>query len=251
VVHDGAYTKRPVFRAAAAASQAHRVPVVLVGRLRRDAALWSLPPVLPAGQRRGPGRPRKYGTQRLSLAQRAAHARGWQEVECFQYQQVVRKTVKTFLATYRPAGGLIRVVIVKEEDGWLPYYCQDATATVKDILEAVAGRTALEQTHADVKEVEGAGEQQLRYWRANVGAYNACLWGHTLVEWWAWDKAEAELCDRSHSPWDTTGRRVSHAEKRKALQRHCLREEFSRRWGERPCPPEIREAVELLLELAG
>src|SRR5712692_2091289 len=251
VVHDGAYTKRPVFKAAAAASQAHHVAVVLVGRLRRDAALWSLPPVIPEGQRRGPGAPRKYGSQRFSLAKRAAHRRGWQEVECFQYQKVVRKTVKTFLATYKPAGGLIRVVLVREKDGWLPYCCQDVTASLQDILEAVAGRTALEQTHADVKEVEGAGEQQLRYWCANVGAYNACLWAYTLVEWWAWDKAEAELCDRSDSPWDTTGRRVSHAEKRNALQQQCLREEFWRRWGGRPCPPEIREAVEMLLEMTG
>lgn len=98
--------------------------------------------------------------------------------------------------------------------------------------------------------MEGAGEQQLRYWRANVGAYNACLWAHTLVEWWAWDKAEGELCDRSDSPWDRTGRRVSHAEKRKALQRQCLQEEFWRRCGERPCPPEIQEAVDLLLAMA-
>lgn len=251
VVHDGAYTKRPVFQAAAAASRSHRVPVVLVGRLRRDAALWSLPPVLPEGQRRGRGAPRKYGSQRLHLAKRAAHRQGWQEVECFQYQKRVRKQVKTFLATYKPAGGLIRVVIVKEQDGWLPYYCQDVTASQQDILEAVAGRTSLEQTHADVKEVEGAGEQQLRYWCGNVGAYNACLWANTMVEWWAWDKDEATLCDRSNSPWDTTERRVSHAEKRKALQQHCLREEFWRRWGERPCPPEIQEAVEVLLEMAG
>jgi hypothetical protein len=251
LVHDGGYTKRPVFKAAAAARQAQGVSLVLVGRLRQDAALWSLPPVLPEGQRRGPGAPRKYGTQRLSLAKRAVHPLGWQEVECFQYQKVVRKQVKTFLATYKPAGGLIRVVIVKEEDGWLPYYCQDVTASLKDILEAVAGRTALEQTHAEVKEVEGAGEQQLRYWRANVGAYNACLWGHTLVEWWAWDKAEGELSDRSGSPWDTTERRVSHAEKRKALRQQCLAEEFWRCWGDRPCPPEMQEAVAMLLQMAG
>src|ERR1700674_400528 len=105
VAHDGGYTKRPVFKAAASASQTHRVPVVLVGRLRQDAALWSLPPVLPPGQRRGQGRPRKYGTKRLHLAKRAAQPQGWQEVECFQYQQSVRKKVKTFLATYKPAGG--------------------------------------------------------------------------------------------------------------------------------------------------
>lgn len=251
VAHDGAYTKRPVFKAAATASQTHRVPVVLVGRLRRDAALWSLPRVYADGQGRGRGRPRKYGTKRVSLAKRAAHAKGWQEVECFQYQEVVRKTVKSFLATYKPAGGLIKVVLVKEAQGWLPYYCTDVTASVEDILEAIAGRTSLEQTHAEVKEVEGAGQQQLRYWRANVGAYNVCMWAHTLVEWWAWDKAEADLSDRSGSPWDTTERRVSHAEKRKALQQQCLREEFWRCWGDRPCPPEIRQTVDLILAMAG
>src|SRR5438309_1312202 len=84
VVSDGGYTKRPVFKAAAAASKAHHVAVVLVGRLRQDAALWSLPPVVPEGQKRGRGQPRKYGTERLHLAKRAAHPRGWQEVECFQ-----------------------------------------------------------------------------------------------------------------------------------------------------------------------
>jgi hypothetical protein len=251
VAHDGGYTKRPVFRAAAAASRTHQVRVVLVGRLRRDAALWSLPPVLAEGQRRGRGRPCQYGKQRLSLSKRAAQPLGWHEVECFQYQHMVHKTVKTFLATYKPAGGLIRVVIVKEEGTWLPYYCLDTTASVADILEAMAGRTSLEQTHADVKEVEGAGQQQLRNWQANVGAYNACMWAQTLVEWWAWDKPSAELCDRSGSPWDTTARRVSHAEKRKALQQQCLTEEFWRRWGERPCPSEIQEAVAMLLQLAG
>ena len=194
---------------------------------------------------------RSYGTQRLHLAKRAAHPRGWQEVECFQYQQAVRKTVKTFLATYKPAGGVLRVVIVKEQGGWLPYYCQDVTASLKDILELAADRAAIEQTFKDVKEVWGAGQQQLRNVYANIGAWHLNLWLHALVEWWAWDKAEAALCDRSGSPWDTTERRVSHAEKRKALQQHCLREEFWRRWGGRPCPPEIRQAVELLLELAG
>jgi len=50
---DGAYLKRPVLTAARAEG------VVLVGRLAHNAALWSLPPELPVGQRRGRGRPRK------------------------------------------------------------------------------------------------------------------------------------------------------------------------------------------------
>ena len=165
---------------------------MFVGRLRRDAALRDLPPVRPAGQR-GPGQPPTYGPRRLSLAKRAGHAQGWEEVDCFQYQKTVTKKCKTFLATWKPAGGVIRVVIVQEEDGWLAYLCTDPNATVKDILEAAAGRTAIEQTYKEIKEVEGAGQQQLRYWRANEGAFHWCLWGYTAVEWWAWESGRAAV----------------------------------------------------------
>jgi hypothetical protein len=240
---DGFYFKRPVLKAACL-SQA-----VVVGRLRCDAALWGLPPLVPENQR-GPGRPRVYGRHRLSLAGRAAHRLGWQQVECCQYQQTVSKTVKTFLATWKPAGGVIRVVIVKEDDGWIAYACTDPQATVKDILEAVAARTAIEDTFKDVKEVEGAGQQQLRYWRANVGALNLCLWGYSAVEWWAWDKRSQTVCDRRDSPWDKEERRPSHADKRKALHREMLQTEFWRRWGPRPCPVEIRELLDSVLAMA-
>ena len=56
----------------------------------------------------------KYGKNRISLAKRAGQTRGWEQVECVQYGEAVTKTIKTFLATYRPAGGMIRVVIVKD-----------------------------------------------------------------------------------------------------------------------------------------
>ena len=242
-VVDGFYAKRPVLKEAEAQG------VIIVGRLRSDAALRDLPPPPPPpGQRRGRGRPAKYGKRRLSLAKRAGHAQGWQEVTCFQYQQEVTKKVKTFLATWRPAGGVIRVVIVKEDDGWRAYFCTDPTASVRDILEAAAGRTAIEATFKDVKEVEGAGQQQLRYWRANAGAFHWCLWGYTVVEWWAWEKPFAQLVDRSASPWDKPERRPSHADRRKALEREMLEGEFWQRWGEGPCPPKIQEIVQALLD---
>jgi hypothetical protein len=240
---DGAYAKRPVLKPARQAN------VIVVSRLRWDAALWDLPPWVPESER-GQGRPRTYGVNRIDLSKRAGHRQGWEEVECFQYQELVTKTVKTFLATWRPAGGVIRVVLVKEEHDWIAYFCTDPNASVVDILEAVAGRTAIEQTFHDVKEVEGAGEQQLRYWGANVGAYHLCLWGYTAVEWWAWDKGSDAVCDRSRSPWDQEARRPSHADKRKALQRGILEKEYWQRWGDQPCPAEIRELVTLLLELA-
>jgi hypothetical protein len=151
-VVDGAYAKRPFLR------PARQEGFTVVSRLRKDAALWSLPDLPPPGQR-GPGRPPTYGKQRLSLAKRAGQKRGWQQVECVQYGRKVVKTIKTFLATWRPAGGVIRVVIVKEQDDWLPLFCTDPEVTPQEILEAMADRGAEEQTFKDVKEVGGGSSR--------------------------------------------------------------------------------------------
>jgi DDE superfamily endonuclease len=243
VVADGAYAKRPFLRAA----RQHGFTVV--SRLRRDAALWSLPPqVLP--EQRGPGRPPIYGQQRISLAKRAGQQRGWQTVECVQYGVKVVKTIKTFLATWRPAGGVIRVVLVKEADDWLPYFCVDPQATPAEILEAMADRGAIEQTFKDVKEVWGAGQQQVRNVHSNEGCFNLNLWMYSLVEAWAWDQAEEALVDRSASPWDNEPRRPSHADKRKALQREVLQGEIAEALAGRPSKEKLRALAQRLLDLA-
>jgi DDE superfamily endonuclease len=242
-VVDGAYAKRPFLRAA----RQHGFTVV--SRLRKDAALWSLPEVVPP-EGRGPGRPPTYGKHRLSLAKRAGQRRGWQEVECAQYGRKVVKTVKTFLATWKPAGGVIRVVIVKEEDDWLPYFSANPQVTAVEVLEAMADRGALEQTFKDVKEVWGAGQQQVRNLHSNEGCFNLNLWMYSLVEAWAWDRPEGELIDRSDSPWDSEPRRPSHQDKRRALQREMLRGEIEAALSGRPSKEKMRALAERLLALA-
>lgn len=221
VVVDGGYTKEPFLKPVLA------LGVTVVGRLRKDAALFDLPPPLRRGQRRGRGRPRKYGKHRISLAKRAGHQQGWQTVECTVYGKTVAKTYKTFLATYKPAGGGIRVVIVKEAHGWFPFFCTDPSAAPQQILEAFADRATIEQDFHDVKEVWGAGQQQVRNIWTNVAAHHLCLWMHTLVEFWSWHLSHHALCDRSASPWDDPERRPSHADRRKALRRHILQSELS------------------------
>jgi SRSO17 transposase len=242
-VVDGAYAKRPFLR------PARRLGFTVVSRLRKDAALWSVPLPVPP-ERRGPGRPPTYGKRRISLAKRAGHQGGWQQVECVQYGERVIKAVKTFLATWRPAGGLIRVVIVREEDDWLPYFSTNPEATVVEVLEGMADRGAEEQTFKDVKEVWGAGQQQVRNIHSNEGCFNLNLWMYSLVEAWAWDRPEEELVDRSASPWDSEPRRPSHADKRKALQREVLRGEIEAALAGRPSKGEIRALAQRLLDLA-
>lgn len=243
-VADGAYAKRPVLKAALVAG------VVLVSRLRKDAALCALPPKPTPADRPRRGRKRKYGRHRLSLAKRAGQKRGWETIECMQYGQSVTKTYKSFLAAYRPAYGLIRVVIVKEEKGSQYFFCTDPTASVREILEAFADRAAVEQDFHDLKEVWGAGQQQLRNLWANIGAYHLNLWMHSLVELWAWRQPRNVLCDRRACPWDDPHRRPSHADRRKALRRIILLSQFSALLHISPLPPKIAALATRLLGIA-
>lgn len=245
VVVDGGYTKRPFLKRALALSK-----VVVVGRLRKDAALRDLPPKLRPGQSRGRGRPRKYGKNKISLAKRAGHRRGWQTVECTLYGETVSKTYKTFLATYAPVGGVIRVVLVKEDHGWFALFCTDADASVVEILEAFADRATIEQDFHDVKEVWGTGQQQVRNIWTNVAVYHLNLWMHTLVELWAWDKSHEQLCDRSDSPWDDAERRPSHANRRKALRQWILQHELSTITAAWSLPRKIIDLAERIMALA-
>jgi hypothetical protein len=244
IVADGAYAKRPFLKAAKAAG------VVVVSRLRKDAALWSVPaPPRPGAPKRRGRRP-KYGKEKVSLAKRAGHRRGWQTADCTLYGATVTKTLKTFLATYPPAGGPIRVVLVRESNGWVAFFCTDPQATVTQILEAVADRAAVEQDFHDLKEVHGAGQQQVRHYWANVAVFHLNLWSHTLIEMWAWSKTQGQLCDRRDRPWDRADRRPSHADRRNALRRLCVHTAIHQAGRRRPLSRKLRNLCRSLLKLA-
>jgi hypothetical protein len=243
-VVDGAYAKRPFLKAAAAAG------VVVVSRLRKDAALRSLPVPPRRGAPKRRGRKPTYGKRAISLAKRAAHRRGWQQAAMTLYSgKTVTKTFKAFLATYPPAGGLIRVVLTREESGWVAFFCTDPEATAEQILKAVADRSVIEQDFHDVKEVHGAGQQQVRHIWANVAVYHLTLWLHTLIELWAWDQPAKTLRDRRASPWDDPERRPSHADRRNALRRACIQQTFSPTQGLRVLSRKGRTLVRRLLQL--
>jgi len=245
VVADGGYTMQPFLR------RALKAGVTVVGRLRKDAALTGLPPPRKPPGQNPPGRPPTYGKKPISLAKRAAHPGGWQEVECTVYGKDVVKVCKTFLATYWVTGGPLRVVIVKSDDNrdWFPFYSTDANATAREIIEAYADRSTIEQDFHDVKEVWDAGQQQVRNIWTNVAVYHLNLWMHTLVELWSWSRSHRELCNREDSPWDDAERRPSHADRRKALQRHILEHELSTLAVAKRLPRKILQLTKRLMDL--
>jgi hypothetical protein len=241
VVADGAYAKKGFLKPAAA------LGMTVVSRLRKDAALRTVPGPRPSGRR---GRPRIYGEGRIDLAKRAGQRRGWTAEAFILYGERVTKRYKTFLATWRPAGGLIRVVLVDEPSGWRAFFCTDTSASVADILATIADRFSLETTFRECKQIVGAGQQQVRFIWANLGAFHICLWTFTMTEAWAWDREEGELVDRSASPWDSPLRRPSHADKRRAWRRELLAKEILAALRPGVTEAEIQAAADRLLSLA-
>jgi hypothetical protein len=121
---------------------------------------------------------------------------------------------------------------------------------VADILGAVADRFSLEITFRECKQVVGAGQQQVRFLWASVGAFHVCLWTFTMTEAWAWGRKDEELVDRSASPWDKELRRPSHADKRRAWRRELLGEEIRAVLRPGVAEVEIQATADRLLSLA-
>ena len=241
VVADGAYANAAFLKPAKA------MGMTVVSRLRKDAALRTLPGPRPLGKR---GRPRTYGPDVIDLAKRGGQRRGWSSDTFELYGEKAVKRYKTFLATWRPAGGAIRVVLVDEPTGWRAYLCTDTEASVADILTTIADRFSLEITFRECKQVVGAGQQQVRFIWANIGAFHICLWAYTMTEAWAWGRKAEDLVDRSASPWDSTPRRPSHADKRRAWRRELLGEEIRAALRPGATEAEIQATAERLLSLA-
>ena len=213
------------------------------GRRPVDACPCRAPP----GQR---GPLPTYGKERIDLAKRAGQQRGWQQVECVQYGETVVKKIKTFVATWRPAGGRIRVVLVRE-DGRLGGLLLHRPGGDRGGDPGGDGRPRCDR--ADVQGREGgrgggpaAGAERVRQRR---GVHREPVL-YSVVEAWAWERLEEELVDRSGAPWDTEARRPSHADKRKALQREVLREEIRAAVGEAAESEEFQRLANRLLNCA-
>ena len=241
IVTDGGFTKARFLKPAIQAD------ATIITRLRKDAALHGL---LKPVKKRKRGRPRKYG-KRIYLAHKADEKRGWLQIMVTVYGREETKQVKMFKATYRPAGGLVLVLIVREAvDSWRAYMCTNLSATAEQILEAVSDRMAIEQNFADLKEIEGAGQQQVRNYYANVGAFHVNMWVHTLVELWAWGQKTSAVCDRSDSPWDDKFRRPSHADKCSCLRHEVLKKTFFETFGHSRKNRKIAQQFYRLMKLA-
>lgn len=241
IVFDGAYAAKALVRPLIAEG------AIVVTRLRRDAKLFDLP----ANKTGQLGRPRKYGKNRISLKKRAADRRGWQTIHYCCRGMMVEGRYKTFLATSHIVGGTVRVVVLEHAKGnWAAYVSTDVSMNVEMILKTVSDRWAIEEHFHDVKEIWGAGEQQVRSVCSSTGCWNLCGWLYSLVELECWDYPSEQLVDRSDRPWDNPTRRPSHNDRRRLIARKMLREAFLSDLQSASDQSKIRDRFERLLALA-
>jgi hypothetical protein len=237
---DGAYAVRPFLLPVLA------LGIVVVSRLRKDACLHDLPGPRDPHRR---GRHPIYGKNKISVAKRAGHRQGWQTITYRCRGVEVTRQYKTFLATSELVSGPLRVVILRYEDRtWAPYFCTDTSAEVREILEAVAARWAIEEHFHDVKEVWGAGQQQVRNVWSNLACWHLNQWLYTLVELCCWDVRKSELTDRRARSWDNPDRRPSHADRRRWISREMLQKQFLTVL---PATPESHKFRRLIASLIG
>jgi hypothetical protein len=241
LVADGAYAARPLLRPLLKAG------ITVVSRLRSDARLFDLPRAAP----RRRGRRRIYGQNRISLARRGALRAGWETVDYNCRGATVSRRYKTFLATTRLTGGVVRVVLLEHPNGQsAAYFSSDPAMEVVELLETVAARWAIEEAFHDLKEVWGAEQQQVRNVWSSIGCWNLNSWLYSLVELASWDQTATTLVDRSDRLWDNPDRRPSHADKRRAIAREMLDEEFLARLPDTPEHQQFRTSLRDLFRLA-
>jgi len=241
VVFDGAYAARELVRSLIAEG------AVVVTRLRRDAKLFDVPEN-GIGKR---GRPRKYGKNRISLIELAVCRESWQSIRYSCRGVMAERRYHTFLATSHVVGGMVRVVMLEHPDrNWAAYISTDVTMSVEAILKVVSDRWAIEEHFHDVKEIWGAGKQQVRNVWSSIGCWNLCGWLYALVELECWDHTSEQLVDRADRPWDNPERRPSHADRRRQIAKEMLRNEFLKDLDPGPDDTKIRDRFERLLSLA-
>jgi hypothetical protein len=217
VTADGAYATRPMVLG---------LPpnVSLVSRIRRDAALYDLPPG-PA-KRRGPGQPPKKG-RRLPAPKHLAARRknGWRKVTLLKQGHTVQRGILgiTCLWYHVCRSQPIRLMIVRDpagrqEDDFL--FCTDATVDDEQIVQRFYDRWGVEESIFEAKQF--LGFEDTRGWCSATVLRQAPLAMvlTTLVKVWFAKSAldEPSLLPEA-VPWNQGKTRPSFADMLSALRR--------------------------------
>jgi hypothetical protein len=181
IAADGQYATREVVAAAGQAGSN------LVSRLRRDAAIYALPPKRKRFKR---GRRKKKGKRLPSPRQLAARRKaGWRTIEVLAYGKRVKRRVLPVICLWYHVSknSPIKLLIVrdpsgKQKDDFL--FCTDPSVSDEQIIERCAARWPVEECIRDAKQF--GGFEQVQGWCKRTVERQApfALIVQTLVKSW-------------------------------------------------------------------
>lgn len=160
----------------------------LVSRVRRDAALYDLPPARRAPGRRGP-LPLKGKRLPTPPVMAARRKNGWREVEVLAYGKRVTKKVLPVVCLWPGVCGYkpIKLLIVRDPLGVQAddfFFCTDPAVPDEQVVERVAARWPIEEVVRDAK--QHGGMEKVQGWCPRTVERQAplALVVQTLVKAW-------------------------------------------------------------------
>lgn len=202
--------------------------VVLFGAMRPDAVLTAAPS-LSAKNARKNGRPSKRGELLRKPERLARDGRTpWQTTTAILYGKTTTVRFKTCCAQWYRATGtrLLRIVVVATNSAIVPYrvfFSFDASLDVPSILEAYAGRWAIEVFFRDAKQLLGFADSQARKEAAvlRVAPLVGLLYT-ALVIWFAEGAFTSPFAAPPVRPWYPHKRGLSFADILRAARRALI-----------------------------
>ena len=230
--------------AAYAGGELKKLParVTWTTRLRKDAALYGLPPAR-TGKR---GRPREKGDRLPSLAKLAATT-AFTEVTVTRYGKAAVISAATVTCLWHSVFGTrpVTVVLIRDRSaaGYdLALVTTDAAASPARVIERYASRWSIEVAIEDSKQVFGAGQARNRTARAVERAIPFQLACQAITTCWyaarGHDPADAED-HRARAPWYTTKAQPSTADMAGKLRRVLIAARFRASRPDQPTREEI------------
>ena len=170
------------------ASLADRLPPQchLISRMRRDAALYEMPP---ARRKKGPGRPRKKGKRLPSPEAIARNVRRWKRVSidcrgCIKDKLIYTQRVLWYATC--PTSPVL-LVIVRDPDGKEPddfFFTTQLDATGQEVAEGYCGRWSIEDTFRNTKQYLGGEDPQTWKGQGPERAASLSFWIYAAVWYW-------------------------------------------------------------------
>jgi DDE superfamily endonuclease len=200
--------------------------LVIISRMRRDAALYDRRPP-PTGKR---GRPRQKGRRLGTPAQLAVRTKRWASVVTDRrghpaIKLVHARTVLWYAVSRQP----VLLVISRDpagherDDFWV---CSDVTMPPAQVVGAYAGRWSIEDTFRATK--QSLGVHQPQTWKG-LGPERAIMLGlvlYSLIWWWfvGLDRRSQQVIPE---PWYSSKATPSFADALAALRRQLWRNRIS------------------------